>query len=357
MVKRFSVLALFLMVLSVSAVAAQDGAGVLNIYSSRHYGAMEAPFVLFQEQTGIELRVSAGTPRDLLGRLRADLERGDRSVADLFLAIDAGVLSLAAEENLLEPIDSEILLANIPASERDPENRWFGLSKRARTLIYNPENVTEDEIATLNTYAGLANPEWADRLCMRPASHIYTISTLSSVLYHLGEADASAAFTGISGNVTRYIDSDTSIIQAVAAGECDVALVNQYYMAALANGDEAAQATFNAVQLKWLNQGEDESGVFYNVNGAGVIRNAANRENAIRFIEFFSQVENQCPEATCFPGSNYEYPVNPAAEVHPTLLSFGEVKFDTDYALWDYGQYQEPTIALLEQVGFGFSEN
>lgn len=349
-------LVLAMSALSFGVVSSQESGGVLNIYSSRHYGAMEAPFVAFSEATGVDVRVSAGSPRDLLTRLRADIDRGDRSIADLFLAIDAGVLSLAAEEGLLQPVESDILNTNIAPEFRDPDGYWYGLSVRARTVVYNPENVTDEELENLQTYADLANPIWADRMCMRPAAHIYTVSTLSSVLFEFGEEEAAPIFSGISANVTRYIDSDTRQIEAVAAGECDVALVNHYYMGRLANGNDAERAVFDAVKIQWLNQGDDQSGVFFNVNGAGIVKNASNYDNALLFLEFMSQAENQCGDMTCFPGSNFEYPVNPDAELNPTLVEFGEFELNTDYALSDYGAYQAPTVALLETVDFGFEE-
>lgn len=335
-------------------VSAQEGE-VVNIYSSRHYGDLEAPFVAFTEATGIEVRVTSGSPRELLTRLRADIARGDRSVADVFLAIDAGVLSLAAEEGLIVPIESDVLNANVDERFRDPDGRWYGLSIRTRTLVYNPENVTEEELAATNTYADLASDTWDGRLCMRPASHIYTVSLFSSVLYHLGEEEASSVTAGIANNVTRYINSDTSMIRAVSAGECDVAIVNHYYMGRLANGNEDDVVVFESVALKWMNQ--DEDGVFFNVNGAGVVRNARNADNAQLLLEFLSQPENQCGALECFPGSNFEFPTNPTVEPNETIASFGEVVFDTSYPLWEYGQYQELSVAMLEEADFGFTEN
>lgn len=356
MSRFWMLMALLVLVIGVLPTAgAQESAGVLNIYSSRHYGEMEAPFVAFSEATGIDVRVSAGTPQDLLGRLRADIQRGDRSIADVFLAIDAGVLSLAAEEDLLMPVESDVLNANIAEPFRDPEGRWYGLSIRTRTLVYNPANVSAEEVAALNSYADLGNPEWAGRVCMRPASHIYTISLFSSILYHLGEAAASEAIAGIASNTTRYINSDTNLIKAVAAGECDLTVVNHYYMGRLANGSEEDQAAFAAVAIKWLNQADN--GVFFNVNGAGIVRNAANYDNALLFLEYMSAVENQCGAPTCFPGSNYEFPTNPAAEVNETAASFGEHTLDLAYPLWEYGAYQAPAAAILEAAGFGFTEN
>ncbi len=355
---RVSLLTLSVLLIALSGfgfATAQDDPGVLNIYSSRHYGDLEAPFVAFQEETGVEIRTSAGSPRDLLGRLRADLDRGDRSVADVFLAIDAGVLSIAAEEGLLQPIESEALMANLPESQRDPNNMWFGFSQRVRTVVYNPANVTEDEIAAVNNYADLADATWEGRLCMRPASHIYTVSLFSSLIHNLGVDEATAVTTGIAGNVTRYINSDTGQIRAVAAGECDVAVVNHYYMGRLANGDADDVATFDAVQLKWMNQ--DTTGTFFNINGGGVVANAANFDNAVLFLEWLSATENQCGAPECFPGVNYEFPTNPAAEPNETIAGFGEVMLDTGYPLWEYGALQSESVAMLEAADFGFTEN
>lgn len=344
-----------LLALGLLPISGQDDPGVVNIYSSRHYGDLEAPFLAFTEATGIDVRVSAGSPRDLLTRLRADIARGDRSVADIFLAIDAGVLSLAAEEGLLQPIESDVLSENIAEGFRDPDNNWFGLSIRTRTLVYNPANVTEDEIAAVNTYSDLADPAFEGRLCMRPASHIYTVSLFSSMLFHLGEEEATSVAEGIAANVTRYINSDTSQIRAVAAGECDMALVNHYYMGRLGNGDEDAQAVFDSVALKWMNQ--DTTGVFFNINGAGVVKNAANFDNAVLFLEYMAQLENQCGDEACFPGSNFEFPTNPTAEPEAVIAGFGAFDYDLSYALSDYGQFQEDAVAMLEAAGFGFTEN
>jgi iron(III) transport system substrate-binding protein len=354
--KRFVMALLLATLLSLGLVPslARDDQGVLNIYSSRHYGDLEAPFVAFSEATGIEVRVSAGTTQDLLGRLRADIQRGDRSIADVFLVIDAGALSLAAEEGLLVPVESEVLNANIAESFRDPEGRWYGLSIRTRNVIYNPSNVTEEELAGLNTYSDLANPVWQGRLCMRPASHIYTISLFSSLLHNLGD-DAAGVTEGIVGNVSRYINSDTNLIKAVAAGECDITLTNHYYLARLINGPAEDQAVAESVAVRWMNQ--DTTGAFINVNGAGIVKNAANYDNALAFLEYMSMVENQCGSSTCFPGSNYEFPTNPAGELNETIASFGEVKFDLSYPLWEYGAFHESAIAMLEAAGFGFTEN
>ena len=349
----FVIIAVLLMSLAVPSfqhtqptVAEAGSGGVLNVYSSRHYGALEASFVAFQEATGIEVRVSQSSPRPLLERLRAE---GDRTPADVFLAHDAGVLSLAAEAGLLQPVDSAILLENIDEAYRDPENRWFGFSQRVRTIIYNPDVVNADE---LSTYEDLADPRWADRLCMRPATHIYTVSLVSSLIYHHGYDAALEIVSGWVANNPRYINSDTRMIETVVAGGCDVALANHYYLARLLSED----FTFPAA-IFWANQGEDEFGTFFNINGAGITANARNYDNAVLFLEFLSSLEGQSGTETGFPGSNFEYPTNPEAELNEIIADFGEFERDTDYALWDYGTYQEDAVRLLEEAGYGFEEN
>jgi len=335
--------------LSVSLIPAlAQSSGVVNIYSSRHYGAIEAPFQKFTEATGIEVRVSQGSPQALLERLRAE---GEFSPADLFLAVDAGVLSLAASEGLLQPIESAILDENIPAEFKDPNNLWFGLSRRPRAIVYNTDKVQPEE---LSTYEALADAQWQGRLCLRPASHIYTISLVSSLVARLGEEEAEAVVAGWVANNPTYIDSDTRMIENVAAGACDVAIVNQYYFSRLL---AEKPDTVQNVALFWPNQGEGEGGVFYNVNAVGLTRAAVNVENAIAFIEYFSSLEGQAADATGFPGSNFEYPVNPAAEINEFILQLGEPVFNTDFALWDYGTFQTPTLDLLERVGYSATQS
>lgn len=323
--------------------ARQDG-GVLNIYSARHYGAMEAPFVAFTDATGIEVRVSQGSPRALLERLRAE---GERTPADLFLAVDAGVLALAADEGLLQPVDSDVLRANVPETLRDPADRWFALSLRPRTIMYNPATVDPAEVTT---YSALADPQWAGRLCMRPATHIYTVSLVSSLIYNLGEDAAEEIVRGWVANDPTYINSDTRLLETVAAGGCDVAIANTYYLARL----KADDPDFPVEQV-WANQ--DTTGTFFNINGAGVTAGARNVENAIAFLEFFSTEDGQAGTADGFPGSNYEYPANPDAELNPQLAALGDVMLDTGYPLWEYGALQASAVDLLERAGYGFDES
>jgi iron(III) transport system substrate-binding protein len=331
---------------------AQTG-GVVNIYSARHYGAIEDAFNKFTAATGIQVRVSQGSPQALLERLRAE---GEYSPADLFLSIDAGAMTLAAEEGLLQAVDSAELTTNIPENLRDPENRWFALSARVRTIVYNPEKVQADEV---QRYQDLADPKWKGRLCLRPGAHIYSISLTSSLLFHYGEAETAKIVAGWVANEPTYIDSDTRILETIVAGGCDVGIVNHYYLMR-----KLAEDPNFPLQLAWANQGEEDFGAFFNVNVVGVTKSALNRDNAVTFLEWMSSAEGQIGTSEGFPGSNYEFPVNPNAEpgellaglLLATLGEDGALKFDTEYPLTEYGAYQEPALQLLEAAGYGMSE-
>lgn len=344
MMNRRGILSLLVLVLCIGVLpAAGQERRVLNIYSARHYGAIETAFDQFTADTGIEIRVSQGTPQALLERMRAE---GEYSPADLFLSIDAGTMMLAKDEGLLQPIDTSLVEGQLDEGMYDESGYWFALTKRARTFVYNPETVDPD---TLTDYASIADPQFSGRLCLRPGGHIYTISLVSSLIYHLGEEDAEAIVAGWVANTPTYIDSDTRIIETIEAGGCDVGLVNQYYLAR-----KLAENPEYPVKLKWANQ--DELGTFFNVNIVGVTASAINVDEAAEFIRYFSTVEGQDGTASGFPGSNHEYPTNAAAEPGDILNSFGDVIFDTTYPLADYGKYQQAAIDLMNKVGYGLNE-
>jgi iron(III) transport system substrate-binding protein len=324
-------------VVTTTPAPAVPGSQVVNVYSARHYGAMEGVLQRFTQETGIEVRISQGSVQSLLQRLEAE---GAQTPADVFMSIDAGGLVVAAEKGLLQPITSAVLERNIPEGLRDPENRWFGLSQRIRTIMYNPATVNPEE---LSTYAGLADPKWKGRLCLRPATHIYTIALVASMIAESGEAETETIVKGWVENEPQYIDSDTRILETIAAGGCDVALTNHYYL-----GRKLSEDANFAVSVFWANQ--NEQGVHRNISGMGVTAAARNTENAIRLIEWLSE-QGQAADNSGLPGGNFEYPVNPNAPVNPIILGFGEFKINP-IALTTYGEYQEAAVQLLERAGY-----
>src|SRR2546427_1728523 len=289
-----------------SAAAAE----VVVVYTARHYG-QEPVFEAFTKQTGIEMQNFDGSPSELFERLQAE---GDKTPADVLISVDAGDLWNAAQAGLLATIDSPELQANIPAHLHDAKNRWFGLSVRARTIMYNTRKVKPEE---LSTYAALGDPKWKNRLCLRSSNHIYNQSLLATMIKRFGEAKVEAIVHGWVANNPILINSDTRILESIAAGECDVGLTNSYYLGRLL----AKDANFPVAPF-WTNQ--DTTGTHVNISGAGVTAHAKHRTNALKLIEFLARPEAQQQ----LVHDNFEYPANPRTPLHPILAKWGPFKQD-----------------------------
>jgi iron(III) transport system substrate-binding protein len=311
------------------AVAAE----VVVIYTARHYG-QEPVFEAFTKQTGITLQSFDGSPPELFERLQAE---GDKTPADVLISVDAGDLWNAAQAGLLAPIDSPELQANIPAHLRDPENRWFGLTVRARTIMYNTRKVKPEE---LSTYEALGDPKWKNRLCLRSSNHIYNQSLLATMIKRYGEEKVEAIVRGWVANNPIIINSDTRILESIAAGECDVGITNSYYLGRLL----AQDPTFPVAPF-WANQ--QTTGTHVNISGAGVTAHAKHRANAIKLIEFLSRPEAQ----QLLVNNNFEYPANPHTPLHPILAKWGPFKQD-DINVAAAGELQAAAIKLADRVGY-----
>lgn len=324
------------------AAFAPVGNPVVNVYSARHYGAVEAVMERFTAETGIEVLISQGSTQSIVERVLAE---GAQTPADAVITIDGGSIELLANEGVLAEIESDLVLDAIPANLRDPENQWVGLSQRVRTLMYNPATVSADEAPV--TYADLAEPEWADRLCLRPASHIYTIALVASIIANEGEAEAERIVSGWVANNPVYINSDTRILETMAAGGCDAGITNHYYLGRIL--DENPDFP---IQLVWANQ--ETTGVHRNVVAMGVLESARNKENAFTLMEWLA-TQGQGATADTLPGGNHEFPANPDAEVHPVIAEFDAWTVD-ELPIAEYGTNQVAAIELLAATGYGFEE-
>ena len=327
------VLAAALGVAAWGLVAAGEAAEVM-VYSARsHYGqepAMEA----FTKKTGIQVKSFGGESGALFERLKAE---GDRTEADVLISVDAGNLWNAARAGLLSKVDSPEIAANIPAHLRDPGSQWVGLTVRARTIMYNMKKVKPEE---LSTYEALADPKWKGRLCLRPSTHIYNQSLIATMIKRYGEAKTETIVKGWVANNPTLINGDTKVLEAVAAGQCDVALTNTYYLGRIL----AKDATF-PVAAFWANQ--QTTGTHVNISGAGVTANAKNRANAIKLIEFLTSPEAQ----QMFADANFEYPANPQAGVNPVIAKWGKFKQD-DTNVASAGEFQAAATKLADRAGY-----
>lgn len=316
-------------------------AGEVNLYSSRHYDSDDVIYERFTEETGIEVNLIEGDADELIERIKSE---GANSPADVLLTVDAGRLWRADEEGIFQPIESETLDAAVPASLRHPEGLWYGLTKRARIIVYNTETVDPSE---LSTYEALADPKWKGRVCIRSSSNIYNQSLLGSMIEAEGVDETESWAKGLVDNLAREPEGgDTDQIKAVAAGQCDVAIVNHYYWARLAKSDDPAdQEVAEATDVFFPNQ--DGRGTHVNISGAGVVADAPNRENAIAFLEFLVTPEAQ----EIFALSNNEYPVVEGVETDPVVSALGNFKVD-EVNVSTYGNNNPEVVKLVDRAGW-----
>jgi iron(III) transport system substrate-binding protein len=305
--------------LALAAGAAQAQDKVLNLYSSRHYQTDEALYANFTKQTGIKInRIEAGED-PLIERIRNE---GERSPADVLVTVDAGRLWRAQQLGFFQPVTSGILNARIPASLREPSGLWYGFSSRARVIAYNKAKVKAGEV---QNYEALAEPKWKGRVCMRSSTNIYNLSLMGAMIEHLGEARAAEWAQGVKNNLAREPKGgDTDQLKSVAAGECDVTISNQYYYARLLRSQKPDEREIGEkVAVVFPNQ--SSWGTHVNISGAGVMKNAPNRENAIRFLEYLASDEAQ----RYFAEGNNEWPVVASVRTdNPVLKMLGEFKRD-----------------------------
>lgn len=331
--RRAAASAFVLMLVFLAAAPAR--AVELIVYSERNESLIKPLFDAYTKETGVEIRFITDQAGPLLERLKVE---GENTPADLLITVDAGNLWLAAREGVLAPVDSAVLNANIPAHLRDTENRWFGLSVRARTIVYSTERVKPSDLAT---YEDLASPKWKDRLCLRTSKKVYNQSLVAMMLERLGTKETERVVRGWVGNLaTSPFANDTKLMEAIAAGQCDVGIVNTYYFGRLQREQPAIK-----LALFWPNQ--DSSGVHVNISGAGVTRYARHRAEAVRLLEWLSTGDAQ----GAFADLNLEYPANPAVQPDPAVAAWGSFKQDS-INVTVAGSRQAEAVMLMDRAGY-----
>lgn len=316
-------------------------AGEVNLYSSRHYDTDLALYSDFTEQTGIKVNRIEAKSDALIERIKSE---GDLSPADLLITVDAGVFWRAENAGILSSIDSDVLEARVPDNLQHPDNLWFGLSKRARVIIYNKASGLP---SGFDSYSDLADPSLKGKVCMRSSGNIYNISLLSSKIAHDGEDAAQSWAQGVVDNFARKPQSnDSGQIEAVAAGICGVSMVNTYYLARYARSDDAQkQEIFNALGIIFPDQ--DGRGTHVNISGAGVVKNAPNRDNAVKFLEYLTSRSAQ----SYFANGNNEYPVIADAGASSAVETLGAFKEDS-LNVSAFGENQAEAVKIFDRVGW-----
>ena len=325
--------------LALSSPALPALAQTLVVYSARNEQLIKPLFDAYTRETGVQIRFITDKEGPLMARLQAE---GKNTPADILLTVDAGNLWQASEKGLLRPIQSKVLETNVPSHLRDPDSEWFGLSVRARTMVYNTGKLKP---ADLSTYEDLASPKWKGRLCLRTSKKVYNQSLVAMMTTEYGEGKTEDIVRGWVANLaTSPFPDDTKAMEAVAAGQCDVTLVNTYYFGRLMEKSPKLP-----LAIFWPNQHlkNKAAGVHVNISGAGVTRHAKNPGEAQKLIEWLSSDKAQ----SLFADVNLEYPVNPKVAPDKTVAAWGSFKQNL-INVKEAGSLQARAVKLMDRAGY-----
>jgi iron(III) transport system substrate-binding protein len=328
------VLGLAAPLLAAGACSSDDGE-TLTVYSGRHYG-IESAFETFEEESGIHVEFLTGNDAELRERIAAE---GEDTEADVYLTVDAGNLWAAAEEGIFQPLESDVLDEAIPSELKDAQNRWFGLAVRNRTIVYNTDLVDLEDVPT--TYEELADPQYKGRLCLRNANNDYQQSLVASMIAADGEDATVEVLKGWADNADIFAN-DVELLQAMAAGACEIGVVNHYYLARMLEEDPDVP-----IGLVWAEQ--DGRGVHTNISGGGVTKYADDIDLAQQFLEWLATDGQDTLVA-----DNHEYPANPAVEPEPLIRD----TFGTDYKrdqlrADELGSLNDAAVRAMDTADFG----
>ena len=325
--------------LGVALVPASAAGQELNLYTTREPGLIQPLIEAFTKTTGIKVNsifVKDGLPE----RLAAE---GDRSPADVLMAVDFGNLTDLVEKGLTQPVKSAELEAAVPANLRGKNGEWFALSLRAR-VVYAEKDLGIQSI----TYEQLADPKWKGSFCTRSGQHPYNTALVAAYIAHHGEAKAEEWLRGVKANLARKATGgDRDVARDVMGGICDLGVGNSYYVGLMRSGRGGEEQKKWGAAIKVLLPTFLGGGTHVNVSGAGVAKNAPNRANAVRFLEYLVSPEAQ----KIYAEANFEYPVRPGATIHPIIADLGQLTVDP-VSLADIARHRVAASRLIDRVGF-----
>ncbi len=333
--------ALFSVIVITTLSSPAYAAGEVNLYSARKEALIKPLLDEFTEKTGIKVNLVTGKAKALLKRLQSE---GRNTPADILLTVDAGNLYAAKNAGLLQPLDSAALTAVVPENLRDPENYWYALSARSRIIVHSKERVKASE---LSSYEDLADPKWKGRLCIRSSGNIYNQSLLASLIAHHGVAKAESWAKGMVANMaTSPKGNDRAQVKLVAAGVCDIAVINTYYMGVMLHKDADQKKAASQVSVFFPNQ--QERGAHINISGAGLIKGAKHKENAVKLLEFL--VSDSAQE--WYAQANYEYPVKAGIPVSPIVDSWGYPFKQDNLNVGELGKHNAEAVRVFDRAGW-----
>ena len=322
-------------IISTTAVAAEE----VNVYSYRQPFLVEPMFDEFTKETGIKVNVKFAKK----GLAEKMVQEGEYSPADVVLATDISRLIELVNKKVVQPLDSEIIEANVPKQYRDSDDKWFALTLRTRSIYSSKDRV--GKLGIDFNYADLANLEFKGKICTRSGKHPYNVSLISSIIAHQGEAAAKTWLQGVKANLARKPQgNDRAQVKAIKEGLCDVSLGNSYYLGKMVN-DEKQKAWAESVYINFPNQ--STTGTHVNISGMAMAKYAPNRENAKKLMEFLTGEKAQ----KMYAEVNYEYPVKKGVERSELVKSWGDFTADT-INLEDIAKYHSTAVKLIDEVKF-----
>lgn len=321
---------IFVFIISFNSIFADESKSLL-LFSTRKEQIIKPLCELYEKNKGVKVFLFVSDDESLIDMI--DREK-QNSKADLLMTIDVSNLCFATSKNIFEEVNSEKLKANIPEHLKDPKNRWFGLSIRARTIVYNSKIVKPDN---LSSYADLADKRWKGKLALRSSSSVFTQSLVAGLLSINGEQKTLSIVKGWVNNLAvEVFDNDLKILDSIVAGNADVGIVNTYYFGRFMKDKPTAP-----LKLFWSDQ--KDNGVHVNITGAGLIKYSKNKEEAIKFLEWLTEEEAQ----SYISESNMEFPVNPAIKANESVLGWGEFK-QCQTPLSKVGDLRSEAIRLMK---------
>lgn len=335
----FRLLAGAAIVAALSGPALADSNSV-NVYSLRQTYLIQPLLDAFTEKTQIETNVIFAD-KGLIERIAAE---GENTSADVLLTADIGLLNSAVEQGVTQPIASETVDANIPASYRHPEGQWIGLTSRARVVYASKERVEQDSI----TYEELADPKWKGKICSRSGQHPYNIALIASMIAHKGEDEAKKWLAAVKENLAvKPSGNDRAQAKAIFSGQCDLALANTYYMALMATNEKEPEQKEWAKSIKVLFPNANDRGTHINISGVALAKHAPNKDNAIRLIEYLTSDEAQ----KIYAELNNEYPLKAGVPLSEIVQSWGDLKPDS-LSLSEIAAKRKRASEIVDEVGF-----
>ena len=321
--------------IALASISTFANADTVTVYSARNEQLLKPILDRYSKESGTEIKLLTANEGALLARLNAE---GASTPADVLITVDAGNLWLAAQQGQLRALNSSVLQKNIPAHLRDPDNQWFGLSVRARTIVYSKSAVRASE---LSSYEDLAQPKWKGRLCLRTSKKVYNQSLIAMMITELGEAKTEEIVRGWVANLaTTPFPDDTSLLKAIAAGQCQVGIVNTYYL-----GRILVKEPDFPVALFWANQ--SGSGTHVNVSGAGITKHAKNPVGAQKLIEYLSMETAQ----SFYVDEDLEFPANPKVKPNSIVKDWGNFKPNL-LNVSKAGELQAAATKLMDRAGY-----